>query len=113
MLIAGLVGRTCWRHFDRFDIDPAATPVKPYDTVYQSKNGVIATQSNIPARQKLRSALPDNDISGHHLFTAKLLYAEPFADAVPPVLNAALTFFMRHTSDSQSNKRVIDQSLQS
>src|SRR5580700_12294181 len=58
MLNAGLVGRTCLRHFDRFDIDPAATPVKPYDTVYQSKNGVIATQSNIPARQKLRSALP-------------------------------------------------------
>ena len=43
MLIAGLARRTYLRHFDRFDIDPATTPVKTYDAVYQSKNGVIAT----------------------------------------------------------------------
>ena len=43
MLIAGLVGRTCLRHFDRFDIYPATAPVEPDNSVYQSKNGVIPT----------------------------------------------------------------------
>ena len=43
MLIAELARRTYLRHFDRFDIDSPTTPVKPYDTVYQGKNRVIAT----------------------------------------------------------------------
>ena len=36
------------------------------------------------------------DVSGDDVLAAKLLYPESFADAVPPVLDAALTFFMSH-----------------
>jgi hypothetical protein len=70
---AGSVGRTNLRHFHWFDVDPATTSIEPYDTVYQSKNRVIATQPDVFAWQKLRSALPDNDVSSHHLLTPKLL----------------------------------------
>jgi len=94
---AGLVGRTKLRHFHWFDIHPATTSVEPYDTVYQSKNRIIATQADVLARQKLRSTLPDNDVSSHYLLTPKFLDPEAFADAVATVLNAALTFFVRHT----------------
>ena len=106
MLIAGLARRTYLRHFDRFDIDSASAPVKPYDTVYQGKNRVIATQSDISTRQKFRSALPDDDVSRHHLLTSKFLYAKALADAVSPILNAALTFFVRHNSDLHTNQKL-------
>jgi hypothetical protein len=113
MLIAGLARRAYLRHFDRFDIDSATTPVKPYDTVDQGKNCVIATQSNISTRQKFRSTLPDDNVSRHHLLTPKFFDTEAFADAVSPILNAALTFFVRHNSDLHSNKKVIGRLLQS
>ena len=44
----------------------------------------------------LAAALADNDASGGDKFAAKRLHAQPFADAVASVANAALTFFMCH-----------------
>ena len=46
---------------------------------------------------KFRAALADDDAAGGDEFAAKFFYAEPFADAVAPVANAALTFLMCHT----------------
>src|ERR1700731_1035089 len=96
---AALAGRTQLRRFDRFDIHPATTSVKPYDAIYKSKNCVIATQPDIFARQKFRSALANNDVPSHYLLAPKFLNAQTFADAVPSVLNTALTFLVRHTSE--------------
>jgi hypothetical protein len=110
--IAVLASRTQLRRFDRFDIHPATALVKPYDTIYKGKNCVIATQSDIFARQKFRAALSDNDIPSHYLLAPKFLDAQTFADAVPSVLNTPLTFLVRHTSESPIQS-LIGQSLQS
>ena len=49
-----------------------------------------------PARRscpaELRSALANDDVSGHDHLAAKSFYAQSFADAVAAVLNAALSF---------------------
>ena len=65
-------------------------------------------------RQKLCPALPHDDVSGNDLFAAKFLNAEPFADAVTPVFNAALTFLVSHEKFRFYNWRlVITRSLRS
>src|ERR1700681_2671700 len=102
--LSGLVSRANQRHFKRFDVNPPAAPIKSYNPVHQGKNCVVATQPNIFAGQKFRSALPDNDISGHHLLAPKFFNAQAFADAVSPVLNTALTLLMRHSSVSSPLK---------
>ena len=45
---------------------------------------------------KLRAALADEDAAGGDKFAAITFYAEPLADAVAPVADAALTFLMCH-----------------
>jgi len=40
--------------------------------------------------------LADNDIPGEHHFTTESFYAEPLADAVAAILNAALSFLVSH-----------------
>ena len=55
-----------------------------------------AAQPDVLAGEKFRPALPDDDISCDDLFTAKFLHAQPFANAVPAVLDAALSLFMCH-----------------
>jgi hypothetical protein len=93
------------RRFDLFDIYPATVTIETYNAVYQSENGVIPTQTDIPPRQKLRSALPYNDVPGDHLLAAEFFYTKALANAVASVFDATLTFFVSHASKLQSKKK--------
>jgi len=82
--------------FLRIDIDATTGLIEPHATVHESVDCVIATEADILARFKFRAALTDDDVAGDHLLAAEFFDAEPFADAVASVLDAALTFLMCH-----------------
>jgi hypothetical protein len=71
-------------------------PIEPHIAVNQSKNCVIATQAHIFAGQKLRAALTKDNISGDNHFAAEFFDAQPLADTIATVLDAALSFFVSH-----------------
>jgi hypothetical protein len=80
----------------RDNVDPATGAIKTHLTINQRKNRVVAAEADVLAGQKLRAALADDDVAGNDGFAAKFLYAEPLADAVATVLDAALSLFMSH-----------------
>jgi hypothetical protein len=80
----------------RIDVDSSPAPIEADVAVNQRENRVIAAEADVFARQKLCSALPDNDVAGHDQLAAESFYTEPFTNAVAAVLNAALSFFMSH-----------------
>jgi hypothetical protein len=81
---------------DRIDVDPSPAAVEADVSVHQRENCVIAAEADVFARQKFSAALADNDVAGHDQLAAESFYTKPFADAVPAILNAALSFFMSH-----------------
>jgi hypothetical protein len=84
----------------RFDIHATTVLIEAYNTVYEGEDCVIPTKPNILSRQKLCTALANNDVSGNDLLATELLHAEAFANAVASVLDAALTFLMCHTLEN-------------
>ena len=78
------------------DVYPAALAVKFHIAVNERPDRVVAPKSDIAARLKLRSTLPDNNVSGNHGFPAKFFDAQPFALAVATVFDTSLSFFMGH-----------------
>ena len=81
---------------ERIDIYPPPAAIEPHAAVQQRKNCVIAAQPDIFSGQKFRPALAHNDIARHNHFAAEFFYTQPLADAVAPILNAALSFFVSH-----------------
>jgi hypothetical protein len=81
---------------DRVDIHAATTAIEANVAVNERENRVIATEADVFARLKFRTALANNDVAGKNHLAAKSFYAESLADAVAAVLNAALSFFMCH-----------------
>jgi len=81
---------------DWIDVDPSSAAIEADATVDERENRIIAAEADIFARQKFRAALADNDVAGDHGLAAEPFYTEPFADAVPAILNATLSFFMSH-----------------
>jgi hypothetical protein len=59
---------------ESFDVYPTAIPVELYAAVHQSKNRVIASETDISARQKFGASLSENDVPGDHGLSAKLLH---------------------------------------
>jgi hypothetical protein len=80
----------------RIDIHPSSRSVEAHIPIDQGKNSVVATKPDILARQKFRSALPDNDVAGDDQFASKFFNAQPLANAIAPVFYAALSLFMSH-----------------
>ena len=93
LLPALVLGRSGFRH----DIHPLAVLVKPDLTVHQREERPIAARADVLAGLEFRATLPDNDTACRDEFAAVRFHTEPLADAVAPVTNAALTFFMCHT----------------
>ncbi len=77
-------------------IHAAPRAVELHLAINQRENRVVASETDVFPRQKLRAALADDDVAGHDCFAAKFFHAETFADAIPAVLNAALSLFMSH-----------------
>ena len=80
----------------RHDVDTPSRPVEAHLAINERKDRVIPSKTHILTRQKLRSALPDDDIARDDCLAPKSFHAKAFADAVPSVLYAALSFFMCH-----------------
>ena len=81
---------------ERFDIHTTAVAIKENMPIHQCKNCVIATEADVATRQKFRAALADDDVAGDYRLATEFFHAKPFADAVAPVLDTALSFFMSH-----------------
>jgi hypothetical protein len=78
------------------DIHAVAALVKSNFAIGEGEQGPIATGADILPRNELRAALADKNAARRHELTAKSFHAQPLADAVTPVTNAALTFLMCH-----------------
>jgi len=66
--------------------------IEAHAPVNQSKDCVIATKSDVSSRQEFCATLTHNDVAGHNRLAAEFFHTQPLADAVAPVLNAALSF---------------------
>jgi hypothetical protein len=64
--------------------------------VHEREERPIAAGADVFARDELRAALPDDDAAGGDRFAAVGFHAQPLADAVATVADAALTFLMCH-----------------
>src|SRR5262249_8339371 len=80
----------------RIDIHPSSATIEAHRSLNKRENRVIAAQADIFSGQKFCPALAHNDIAGHDHFAAEFFYTKPLANAVPPILNAALSFFVSH-----------------
>jgi hypothetical protein len=96
-------GSSSRRH--RVDIHPATITVESDLPIDQRENCEIAPQSDVPAGQKFRPALADNNVSGNHLLAAEFFDPETLADAIAAVLDRSLSFFVSH---NESRLRIRD-----
>src|SRR5882762_11090866 len=78
------------------DIDAATSAIEANIAVNQRENRVIASEADVFARLKFRAALAHDDVAGDDHLAAEFFYAQPLADAVAAVLDAALSFFVSH-----------------
>jgi hypothetical protein len=78
------------------DVHAAAVLVELHLAVHERKERPIASRADVLARDELAAALAHDDAARADDLAAKFFYAQPFADAVAPVADAALTFFMCH-----------------
>ena len=77
-------------------VDAAALFIEQDLPVGQREQCPIASGANICARDEFRAALADQNAPGRDVLAAKFFHSKPFADAVPPIANASLSFFMCH-----------------
>ena len=78
------------------DVHPGAVLVELHPAVGEREERPIAARADIFARDELAAALAHDDAARADDRAAKFFYAKPFADAVAPVADAALTFLMCH-----------------
>ena len=78
------------------DVHAAAVLVELHLAVHERKKRPITARADVLARDELAAALAHDDAARADDRAAKFFYAQPFADAVAPVADAALTFFMCH-----------------
>src|SRR5256885_11607182 len=81
---------------DWIDVHAATSAIEPNVAVDERENRVIAAEPNIFAGLKFRAALANDNVAGDDHLATEFFHAEPFANAIAAVLNAALSFFMCH-----------------
>jgi hypothetical protein len=77
-------------------IDAAALFVEQDPPVNQREQCPIASGADVLAGDEFRAALTHQNAPGRDLLAPEFFHAEPFADAIPPIANASLSFFMCH-----------------
>ena len=77
-------------------IDPTPSAIEANIAIDQRENRIIAAEADVSPRQKFRPALAHDDVASHDQLASELFHPEPLTDAIAPVLNAALSFFMSH-----------------
>ena len=94
ILISRLIRSRGFSHY----VDAAAVFVEQNLAIFQREQCPITADADVFARHKFAAALADDDAAGGNKFTAKCFHAQPLADAITSVADAALTFFMCHIS---------------
>jgi hypothetical protein len=74
----------------------AAAFIKSHLAINQREQRPIASRADIVAGKKFRPPLADNNAACGHELTSETFYAQPFADAIAPITDASLSFFMCH-----------------
>jgi hypothetical protein len=77
-------------------IDALAALVELHFAVHEREQSPIATGADIVAGGKFGAALAHEDAARGDELAAVTFHAQPFAGAIAPVADAALTFFMCH-----------------
>src|SRR5205807_5339954 len=80
----------------RIDIYSPSRPIEAHVPVDQRKNSVVATKPDVFPWQKFCPPLPDNNVARHDQLASEFFHAQSLADAIAPVLYAALSFFVSH-----------------
>src|SRR5258705_4769676 len=78
------------------DVNPAAAFVEGDLAIHQGEQSPIAACADVFAGNEFGPALTNQNAAGADHFTAISFHAEPFADAIASVADAALTFLMCH-----------------
>jgi hypothetical protein len=78
------------------DVDAAAAFIKNNLAIDEGEQSPITAGAYILAGEEFGSALTNENAAGSYGFAAVTLYAEPLANAIAPVTDATLTFFMCH-----------------
>src|SRR5205814_1904524 len=79
-----------------YDVDPPAAFIEGTLPINQRKQRPIPPGADVASGEEFSAPLADNNAARGHEFTTKTPDAQPFADAVPPIPNTALTFLMCH-----------------
>jgi hypothetical protein len=90
---ASLIAGGCRR---RQHVNPFAAFVELHLAIDQREQGPVAARSDILAGNELRAPLADEDAARGDKFTAKTFHAQPLADAVASVADAAAAFLVCH-----------------
>src|SRR5581483_2905715 len=77
-------------------IHAMAALVKIDFAIGEGEERPIAAGADILPGDEFGTALTNQNAAGGDEFSAKTFHAQPFADAIAPVPDAALTFFMCH-----------------
>ena len=80
------------------DIYASSGTVEAHASIDQRKNRVVPAEPNVFSGVKFCPPLTHDDVAGDDHFAAEFFDTQPFADAVPAILNAALSFFVSHIS---------------
>jgi hypothetical protein len=78
------------------DIYTSPCTVEAHTSSDECKNRVVPAKPNVFSWQKLCPPLTHDDVTGDDRFAAEFFDTQPFANAVPAILNAALSFFVCH-----------------
>src|SRR5256885_8615886 len=72
------------------DIDPPAAFVESHLSIHQREQCPITACADVVACEEFGATLSNDDAASGDILAAKTLHAQPFADAVAPITNAAL-----------------------
>jgi len=93
------VWSSCLRRYcDRrgLNVDSIAAFVEFNFAIDERKQCPITSSSDVMTGGKFRSALADDDAASGDELTAVSFHAQPFADAIASIPDAALTFLVCH-----------------
>lgn len=81
----------------RHNVDAVAVLIERDFAIGEGEEGPIAAGADVLSGNEFGAALTDENAAGGDKFTAETFHAKPFADAIAPIADTALTFFMCHT----------------
>jgi hypothetical protein len=70
--------------------------IETYLAIDQREEGPIPTGPNILTSHEFSTTLPNQDTAGRNELPAESFYSKSLADAIAPVSDAALSFFVCH-----------------